>query len=341
MASMDIFNSSAFSMTSLTGAVTKVGYKPQLLGQLGIFEPMPVRTRSLFVDRRENALTLIPTSPTGAPPKELEVDPRNAVPLKTTRLAKGFTLYAEEIQGIRAFGSETELAQVQAEYLRRMAMVRDDMELTQEYHRLGALQGLLLDADGSTVIYNYFTEFGVSEASAIDFDLDNANPATGAVRKKCAEVIRAMARAAGGAFTPGTTIHALAGDDFYDDLINHPEVEKTYLNWAAASDLRGDKTWQAFTYGGITWHNYRGTDDNSTVAIDADEAKFFPVGARDVFKVAYAPAEFGPYINTAGQPTYAMNIPDRDRQAWTRGELYSYPLFFCQRPDVLRKATRT
>ena len=219
MASMDIFNSSAFSMTSLTGAVTKVGYKPQLLGQLGIFEPMPVRTRSLFVDRRENALTLIPTSPTGAPPKELEVDPRNAVPLKTTRLAKGFTLYAEEIQGIRAFGSETELAQVQAEYLRRMAMVRDDMELTQEYHRLGALQGLLLDADGSTVIYNYFTEFGVSEASAIDFDLDNANPATGAVRKKCAEVIRAMARAAGGAFTPGTTIHALAGDDFYDDLI--------------------------------------------------------------------------------------------------------------------------
>lgn len=340
MASMDIFNSSAFSMTSLTGAVNKVGYKPQLLGSLNIFEPMPVRTRTVFVDRREGKLTLIPSSPVGAPPKELVVDPRNAVPLKTTRLAEGFTLYAEEIQGIRAFGSETEFAQVQAEYLKRMASVRDDMDLTHEFHRLGALQGLLLDADGTTVIYNYFTEFGVTEAPAINFDLGNANPATGAIRLKTAEVIRSMSRSAGGAFTPGTTIHALAGDGFYDALITHSEVEKTYQNWAAAADLRQDRTWQAFTYGGITWHNYRGTDDNSTVAIDPDEAKFFPVGAKDVFKKAMAPAEFGPYVNTLGQDTYAMNIPDRDRQAWTRGELYSYPLYFCQRPDVLRKGVK-
>jgi hypothetical protein len=263
------------------------------------------------------------------------------VPLKTTRLAEGFTLYAEEIQGIRAFGSETEFAQVQTEYLRRMASVRDDMELTHEYHRLGALQGLLLDADGSTVIYNYFTEFGVSQPAAIDFDLDNASPAPGAVRAKCAEVIRGMQRSAGGAFTPSTTVHALVGDAFYDALIRHPEVEKTYLNWAAAADLRGDRSFQSFTFGGITWHNYRGTDDNSTVAIATDEAKFFPVGARDVFKKAMAPAEFGPYVNTLGQDTYAMNIPDRDRQAWTRGELYSYPLYFVQRPDVLRRGVRT
>ncbi|MER8124679.1 major capsid protein, partial [Acinetobacter baumannii] len=92
---------------------------------------------------------------------------------------------------------------------------------------------------------------------------------------------------------------------------------------------------------GVTWHNYRGTDDNTTVAIDPDEAKFFPVGARDVFKKAMAPAEFGPFMNTPGKDVYAINIPDRDRQAWTRGEQYSYPLYFCQRPDVLRKGVRT
>lgn len=341
MASMDIFNNSAFSMTSLTGAVNKVGYKPQLLGSLGIFEPMPVRTRTVFVDRRDNELRLIPSSPVGAPPKELVVDPRNAVPLKTTRLAEGFTLYAEEVQGIRAFGSETEFQQVQTEYLRRMASVRDDMDLTHEFHRLGALQGLLLDADGTTVIYDYFDEFGVTEPAAIDFNLDAASPAPGAIRLKTAEVIRSMRRSAGGSFTPGTTIHALTGDAFYDALITSAEVEKTYLNWQAAADLRQDRSFQAFTYGGITWHNYQGTDDNSTVAIDPDEAKFFPVGAKDVFKKAMAPAEFGPYVNTLGQDTYAMNIVDRDRQAWTRGELYSYPLYFCQRPDLLRKGVRT
>lgn len=341
MASMDIFNNSAFSMTSLTGAVSKVGFKPQLLGQLGLFEPMPVRSRTVFVDRRNGKMRLIGTSPTGAPPKELQVDPRNAVPLKTTRLAEGFTLYAEEIQGIRAFGSETELAQVQSEYLRRMSSVRDDMDLTHEFHRLGALQGLLLDADGITVIYDYFSEFGVTQPTVIDFDLDNANPARGALRKKCAEVIRGMKRSAGGNWTPGTTVHALVGDAFYDDLISHAEVEKTYLNWAAAADLRQDRSFEAFTFGGVTWHNYQGTDDNSTVAINPDEAKFFPVGAKDVFKKAMAPAEFGPYVNTLGQDTYAINIPDRDRQAFTRGELYSYPLYFVQQPEVLRTGKRT
>ena len=65
MASMDIFNNSAFSMTSLSGVVNKLDYQPQLLGELGLFEPMPVRTRTVFVDQRDGSLTLIPTSATG------------------------------------------------------------------------------------------------------------------------------------------------------------------------------------------------------------------------------------------------------------------------------------
>jgi hypothetical protein len=337
MASMDVFNSSAFSMTSLTGAVNRLPYQPMLLGSLNIFERVPVRTRTVFVDRRDGALNLIPSTPVGAPPKELEPDDRSAVPLKTVRLAKGFTLYAEEVQSIRGFGTESEFTSVQAEYLRRMDRVRVDLELTHEFHRLGALQGVLLDADGTTVIYDYFDEFGVTEPAAIDFELDV--PTTD-VRGKLASVIRDMNRSAKGSFTPATTIHALAGDAFFDALINHEQVRATYLNWAASADLRQNVAFDSFTYGGVTFHNYRGTDEASPVSIDSDEAKFFPVGARDVFKQAMAPAEFGPYVNTPGQDIYAINIPDRDRQAWTRGEQYSYPLYLCQRPDVLRKAVR-
>ena len=334
MASMDIFNNSAFSMTSLSGVVNKLDYQPQLLGELGIFEPMPVRTRTVFVDRRDGVLTLIPTSPTGAAPSELAGDDRDAVPLKTTRLAKGFTLYAEEIQGIRAFGSETELEQVQGEFLRRMARVRADMELTHEFHRLGALQGKLLDSDGTSVIYNYFDQFGVSEPGAVSFPFTTS---TTDVRGICNGIVRSMARSAKGAFTSATTVHALVGDSFYDALINHETVRSTFEGWSAAADLRQGNAFQAFTYGGIKFHNFRGTDDNSTVAIATDEAKFFPVGASGVFKKAMAPAEFGPYVQTLGMDTYGINIPDRDRQAWTRGEIYSYPLFVCQQPQVLRR----
>src|SRR5690606_36590585 len=99
--------------------------------------------------------------------------------------------------------------------------------------------------------------------------------------------------------------------------------------------------WEQFTYGGITWVNYRGTDDNSTVAVGTDKAKFFPVGAPGVFQVYYSPGESFDFVNTPGLPIYAMQIPDRDRNAWVRTEVYSYPLFVCTRPKMLQSAKRT
>jgi len=337
MATMDVFNADAFSLTSLSGAVNKLPYKPQLLGELGIFEPMPVRTRNIFVDQRDGALNLIQSSADGSPPDELDRDDRKAIPLKAVRLAKGATIRAAEIASWRAFGTEDQNTVVMSEYARRMERVRQDMELTHELHRLGALQGILLDANGDT-LYNYFTEFGSAEASAIDFVF---SVATTEIRTVCQTVTRAMARASKGAFNSGTKVHALAGDTFYDALISHATVKATYLNWAAAADLRDNKSFGAFEFGGITWHNYRGTDDNTTVAVGASVAKFFPVGATDVFKQAMAPAdEFMPYVGAPGQNIYSMNLQDPSgRQSWVRNEQYSYPLFFCQQPAVLRKAT--
>ena len=164
MATMDIFNNDAFSVTSLTGMIAKADYQPGLLGQLGIYTKEPVRTRNIFVDRVDGRLKLISTSADGAPPEPLEPDTRDAVSMRTTRLTKRFTLYAYELDGIRASGTESELESVQREYAKRSGRLRKDMELTHEFHRLGALQGKLLDADGTTVIRDYFAEFGVTEA---------------------------------------------------------------------------------------------------------------------------------------------------------------------------------
>lgn len=337
MLSMDAFNNKAFSMVSLTAAINKVAYVPGLLGSLNIFEPVPVYTRTIAVERKEQGLVLIPTSPLGAPPRETDRTGRTIRDLRTTRLSDAFTLWAYEIEGIRAFGTESEFESLQTEYASRMAVVRGNMDLTHEFHRLGALQGKLLDADGVTVIYDYFDEFDIAEPAAVNFAL--TTEATD-VRGKCQEIIRGMVRSAKGHFTPATQVHAIAGDAFYDALIAHPKVAQTYLNWQAAEALREKTAFESFYFGGITWHNYRGTDDTSTVAVPTDQAKFFPVGARDVFKKAMAPAEFGPFVNTRGQDTYAINVVDKDRQAWTRGELYSYPLYLCTLPEVLRKAVR-
>lgn len=340
MAIIDIFSSNAFSPVSLTSAFQRIEYQPRYLGSLNIFRASPVRTRKVAIERRDGFLSLIPTTEIGAPPVELENDKRDIRDVRAVRLSKGVTLYAEELQGIRAFGSESETTAVQSELLRRGARIRDDLELTHEHLRLGAIQGKVVDADGVTVLHDWFTTFGIPEPAVIDWELTDPSP-TSTVRQKAHDLVRDIARSSRGALGPGTSIHAIVGDDFYDALVMHPEVEKTYLNWAAAADLRQNMAFGSFTYAGITWHNYRGTDDQSTIAVAPDAAHFFPVGASDIFEVAYAPAEFDPFINQPGRELYALSIPDRDRGAWVRTEIYSYPLYIVKRPEVLRRGILT
>ena len=342
MATMDIFKNNAFSMTSLTAALERRPYQPGRLGQLGLFVDKPVRTETIAVEKKEGRLSLIQSSERGAPIEQGASTKRDIRDFRTIRIAKGDTVYASEIQNIRQFGSETELMQVQSEVASRFTDLQSDMQLTHEYHRLGAIQGLVLDADGTTVINDWFDEFGITQAAEIDFDLDNASPASGAVRKKCAQVVRQMAKAAKGSWVEGRTrVHALCGDAFWDDLITHPEVEKTYLNYAAASGLRDGIAYESFTYGGITFENYRGTDDGSTVAVGADKCRFFPVGAKDMFQRALSPGESMEFVNTLGKAEYGMLLPDRDRNMWVKPELYSYPLYMCLNPAMLQRAKRT
>lgn len=338
--SMDVFRQDAFSAISLTAAVDKLGYVPGLLSSMpGLFENVPVRTTDILIETRSNAPALIQTSPRGAPPDQKGRELRDARNFRTVRLAQSSRIMADELQNIRQFGSETELMQLQMEVGRRMFRMKRDLDLTKENLMLGCVQGVVVDADNST-IYNWGTEFSQTIPTELDFDLDNASPASGAVRSKCSEVTRSIRRGLRGLGGDAVQVVALAGDTFWDQLIGHPEVRETYLYTQTAADLREGAAFEKVNYGGITWVNYRGTDDNSTVAIDATKAKFFPVNAG-IFQMAYAPAERTDFVNTPGQEYYAWTVPDRDRMMWEDVELYSYPLPVCTMPQALHRARNT
>ena len=342
MANMDIFRKDAFSQTSLTSFVNKKPHIPSLIRDMGLFAPKPVRTTTIWVELKNGKISLIPTSSRGEPVFQNEKQKRDAVPLQCLRLAEGDTITADELQNIRAEGEEAELKEVQMEVNDRLEKILGDVDLTIENLMLGAIQGILVDADGSSVIYNLFNQFNITQPTEIDFDLDNASPASGALKKKCNEVVRGITRAGGNAILPSTTIEALCGDDFFDDLVTHPEVKGAYDRWVDSQSFSNDvMPFKPFRWGGINWINYRGTDDASTVSIGTDKVKFFPKGARGIFEIAYAPAEFMPYVNTRGQERYSMTIPDLKRNAFVEVEVYSYPLPYCTRPEVLFSGKRT
>lgn len=338
MASFDVFKQDAFSMFELSSAVLANPWKPGFLGSLNLFTPKPIDTTAAAIEIKQGVLNLIPTSKRGAPLAEGQLEKRDVYYQETVRIAKGHTIQASAIQNVRAFGSTTELQAVMnvvADRLNGPTGLIAQVEYTWEYMRLGAIQGIVADADGSPLV-NWFTVMGVSQPPEIAFDLENASPAPGAVRKVCTGVVRGIMRALGGLWLPQQSyIMALCGDNFWDDITAHPEVRQTYLNYQAAAELRNTLAYEQFNYGGITWVNYRGSDDASTIAVPTDTCKFVPVNVPGLFDVAFAPSESLSYVNTPGQSLYSMLIVDDERQMWVRPEVYSYPLFICTRPAAL------
>lgn len=343
MATMDIFQADAFSMFELSSAVEKMDFNPQMLGGMNLFQPMPVRTKNVWVDRKTDTLNLIGFSERGSAPDQNERYSRDMLGLTIPRLAVQDTVWAHEVSGLREFGSETELMTVQREVAGRLAKMRQKVEYTKEYLRLAAIQGLALDpADGSTY-YNYYTEFGEDQDVATSFELDVDTTDVAGI---CRELVRSIMRSAKGAWVMGQSrVVSLAGDDFFDALITHPNVEKFWINWSAAAELRGVDPFASFDFGGIRFINYRGSDDNSEIAIGSTDAKFFVEGGDGIFVEAMAPAdEWMSFVNTPGQSVYAVqeidgSFPSNPRFA--KYHVHSYPLMYCQRPATLRRGTLT
>lgn len=339
MPHMDIFNNDAFSLVSMTAGVEKMPTVPTFLGNLGLFESEGIETNIASIEQVGQTLQLIKTSQRGTAPAMGATDKRTMRNFNIPRVAKADQIFAAEIQGIRAFGTDSELETVVQKVAQKQAKLSREVELTLEYHRLGAIQGILLDSDNST-IYNYFTEFGISQPAEIDFDLDNASPARGALMALVKSVKRSIIRALGTA-APGIRIIALCGDTFFDQFTSHPEVEKTYLNWNAAESLRAGEVFSSFRWGEVEWVNYQGTDDNSTVAIGVDKVKFVVQGVPGLFRRINGPGETFETVNTIGRDLYSMLVRDNDRNMWVQPEVYAYPLHICTRPEVLLRGRNT
>ena len=352
MLTMDAFRADAFSAISLTGAVDKMGFVPQLLGSIpGLFVDTPIRTTAVWIEERSNAPALIQTAPRSAPPKVKGAEQRTARSFLTKALGEGARITADELQGIRAFGSETEMKQLMTEVARRQLLIKNDIELTKENWRVSVIGGKLLDADGST-IYDWNAEFGQTQAAEVNWDLQNSSPASGAIRLLCNETNRHITRKLLGVGGTGIKVYAMCGDLFWDAFTTHPEVRQTYLNWPDAAKLRDQlgKVWDSFDFGNITWFNYRSTDDadngvtgtpnTPTVGVAATRAKFFPANAG-IFQFAYAPAPKFEFVNTPGLPTYSWLVMDQLRDMWADVETFSYPLAVCTMPSALVSGKRT
>lgn len=330
----DVFKSNLFTTTSLGAKVDRVPYVPQVLAQLGIFEEDGISTTSLYIERRHHKLSLVPARPRGAPGTPIGGPKRDGVYFEAPHLPVTAHITPDMLQNVRGFGTPAMLAGVGEKRDELITAMSRSQDVTLEFHRLGAISGVILDANGDVLI-DLYDRFEIDQPDNIVFELDDQydpnNPAkAGAIRKQITGAKRQIADTLEGVAPTG--IIALCGDKYFDDLTNHPEVNRTYLNQSAANELREGDPIDQVRYGGCRFLNYRGWGD---VAIPSDECRFVPLGVPELFITRFAPSPLFSAVNSKGKPKYVVPSIDRTGEKEITLEMQSNPINICTRPESL------
>lgn len=337
MITFDAFNDAAFSVSSMLRAIDKLPYVPSGLDELIGFEPEPVNTDTVQLEFRNGQLNLINTTLRGAP-IEMGTEPAKAIrQFKLPRIAKGDQIFAHQIANLRPYDGEGEVETLQKVLARKQAQLITDLEGTEELHRLGAINGVVLNPNGSTII-DLYAEFGIAQPNVIDLDLDNADPQPGKLRRDIDElIVTPIETASQAGNAPNFRIRALCSAGFFNRLVTHPDVEKTYLNYVAAAELRGMKRYEPFEFAGVDWIRYRG---NAQIGVTASQCKIFPTGVPGMFRHVMGPNnEQFETMHQLGRRYYPLLVRDQQRDQWVQPEIYSYPGFLNMRPDLVLRAS--
>lgn len=280
--------------------------------QMGLFQTESVATNTVTFEQINQSIGLIGDRPRGE---------RNNVSKDYTRLIRSYpvphfplddAIKPEDIQGKSAYGGSGAgvpevLDQVRA---RKLERIRRSHAQTLETARMKTLTTGDIYAPNGTIAGNFYTDFSVTRKQ-VDFDLTTS---TTNVLSKIEEVVAHMQD---NAFS-GSTIEeivALCSPEFFTKLISHPSVTQAYQYYSSTQEplRRGGREMgrangldREFVMGAIRFVEYRGFAPDGTRFIPANDAYFVPMGADEVFKTYFGPANRFEFTNTLGLEAYVF-----------------------------------
>lgn len=315
-----------FTVAALTASVNKLPTIPSKAGALGIFDEKGVTTTAVVIDEREGRLVLVPNTSRDDDPKPVKSGGRARRTFETLHLPLSRPLLPSQLQGVAGFGEEQAPINAQAKIINdHLQELKNSIDATREYLRIGALRGKLLDADGG-VLYDLYEEFGVQQKKI------NVALSTGAtdVRKFCLDAKRHSEKKLGGVMVKG--FGSFCGPDWFDAFTGHENVKAAFAGYQEAQDRLGGDTRSGFTFGGITFMEYDVTVSGQRF-IPADVAQVFPMAAG-AFRMFNAPANYNETVNTVGLPFYSKGEQRKMGKGWDV-EAQANPLAMCLYPEAL------
>ncbi len=323
-----------FTVATLTKAINTLPVPSTILGDSGLFKTEYTKNLYVVVESINGRLVLVENTNRRDEPKSIDGKKRTRRVFEIPHLPKKDVLHPDDLQ-IATFGESTEIEEQSKVINNKLQYLKNDIEATKEYHRVGAISGLILDADGTSVIYDLYKEFGVKQIS-MSLDLDNPNAD---VRGNIIKMKRASQKKLGGAIVKGWKCYC--SSELFDKLTAHPNVQKAYANYAEASDKIGGDNREGFEFGGVTWIEY----EVEIMTITGKIVRYIKEGVgrlvpvvEDLFKTVYAPANYNETVGTLGKEIYAKAEPRDMGKGWNV-ESQSNPLMLCTQPDALIEVT--
>lgn len=346
---LDIFNGDAFSAATLTNYVNmNIPFVPGLLGSLGMFTAQGVYSTTVGFDDENGNLTLIQSSPRGAAPSQSQNNKGKTRHLDTVRLAREAVITADQVAGVRVLGTTSQLQTAERLVWKRVegpTGLKAELGYTLEHMYLGAIDGQVYDADGTTVLWDYFSFYGENRPAAVDYKFGTAGSDTAIITDTTMKKRRGMVKALNGFSLAGAITVNLCGDNFYDDLYNSKEVVEArkiaaHGNMEAPKIISENKAYDSFSYANEVWINYRG-DDAGKVQVPINEGRSFIMGVPGLFSTYFAPADTWEFVNTEGLPSYVFQRPERQTSSQRAFEIQANPLPMCLRPKHMRRLTKS
>lgn len=332
----DYLNDPRYSVRNLSDAIVNIPNEYSVLSDLGLFPEQGIATTYVEIEVKNGTLNIIPTSMRGAPAPYVKRDNRNLRVMKTLFMQLNDKLVPSDLQNLPAFGDPSGFDMFDRLLAERMAKMQAAYRQSHEFLRWGALRGDVLDADGSTVLYNCYTEMGEEQA---DFDFLFGTTGSNGPTNAVTEVRRYMRKN-----LLGETMQRmlyLCSPGFMDSLRNHPAYIKVWEqqqgaanpiidgfdSFRSGNDLfvehDGEATYVAAD-GTITTHQF----------IPDDEALGVPLGTQQTFRSYFAPAEMMDAVNKPGQSMY-MSLKALDHGGGVEVHTESAPLFVVQKPRLV------
>lgn len=331
-----------YTAVQLTAQVNRIPNNYGLINALNVFPSSGSISTIIEVRREEFTLAVLPARERGAPASTAERKRGDALFFEVPHFPHDDMIGPRDLQNMLSqVGNALVPRRLEEEMAKRLFQIRSKHAITREWLRMSALKGLIVDGAGVT-IYDLFDAFGFTKV-IIYFDLANANADIAGACQKLFEQVATNLR--------GETmshVRVIVSSDWFTKFVNHPMVNKFWLNWQGAAQManlprtaEGGQFGRSFVFQQIEFVEYYGlapVKENGALIskpfVASGKGHAYPVGTLSTFGTYDAPPEDIRFVNEPGQEIF-ISPKVLDHGAGVELHTQSNPLPICRRPEVL------